>query len=67
MFCFIAERSKQNGCGLSITSKNLGSGPELDRVNGNDLRHFCGWKVVFCSFLDYGWTWTEFEKFRTGS
>jgi len=54
--------------------KYLGSGPDLDWVNGKELRNFCHQKDVFFNFLDfvwtwilnflnfydYGWTWTEF-------
>jgi len=60
----------------------LGSGPDLDWVNGKELRNFCCWKScillifstlfglglwIFNKVLDYGWTWTEFSKFRIGS
>ena len=58
----------------------LWSGSDLDWVNGKELRNFCVksliscillifWTVIlnFLCFLDYGWTWTEFLKFKTGS
>ena len=31
--------------------QNLGLGPDLDWVNGKELRDFCGWKALFCSFF----------------
>ena len=31
------------------------------------LLNFWTWIFNFLKFLDYGWTWTEFQKFRTGS
>jgi len=61
--------------------KNLGSGPDLDRVNGknytifvNKMLYFVNfldfmwtWICNFLNFMDKGWTWIEFSKFRTGS
>ena len=34
-------------------------------VNISDI--IWNWILNFLTFLDYGWTWTEFQKFRTGS
>jgi len=61
--------------------KNFGSEPDLDGANGKKSAAFLFLKTVFCQyfglhfdldftlkrFLDYGWTWTEFQNFRTGS
>jgi len=35
----------------------LSSGPQLDWVNGKELRSFCRWKLYFVNFLDFIWTW----------
>jgi len=61
--------------------EKLGPGPDLHRVIGKEMRHFCCEKAAFFKFLDFiwtwtllletfldrGWTWTEFEKIWTGS
>ena len=59
--------------------QNLGSGPDLDWVNGKEMRHFVVKRLHFSNILDFtwtlhlknildcGWTGTEFFKIRTGS
>ena len=61
--------------------RKLGTGPDLDWVNGKDMRHFFvkrqhfsnildfiwTWTSHLQNILDYSWTWTEFLKIRTGS
>jgi len=58
------------------TLQNLSSGPDLDSVNGKEMRNFCcenaacftffyfisTWTLHLKKFLDCGWTWTEFQK-----
>ena len=61
--------------------QNLGSGPDLDWVNGKEMRHFVVKRLHFSNTLDFIWTWTlhlknildcgltwtGFFKIRTGS
>jgi len=45
---------------------NLGSRPDLDRVNGKKCVIFLSQKVHFVKFLDFIWTWTfNFKKVST--
>ena len=39
--------------------QNLGTGPDLDRVNGKKFGIFDVKRLHFSIFLDFIWTWTE--------
>jgi len=54
-------------CGLDPDCKslqNLGTGPDLDCVNGKEMQHSVVKRLHFKNILDFIWTWTlYFKKF----